>query len=954
MDSASNTVTLAEALVEKKPIPRDEKTLRKIAYAIRAQFNIEILIKQREIKLINEELRKAVETRETLRACILDDYSLRRTVKTPTSPYSSEIPQKRALQTTYIPPPQTMSQIQTRHSTRRTSSTRDSNYLYYDSCRDLYARRNDGTFVKLACPKCRSSKFVNVQGFLNHCRLAHKIEFPNHDEAVLVCGIPVDENVIPPNHPARSQQITRPPSLRTILGDSGATRTSKRPKIKVFEEDVDLGVDDISDRHSGAFVISPIEQSSFDASQKVYSGKGRPQVNEPSSLENCSSPAESNISGSCTPLHQPFSSYTLPVSKLKLATSKMLSPTTSDYSSDSGSDDDSSIDISHEKALTQQSGQLNGNGNGVIDTITKIDILHSKGGNEQNIKSGNEDVQGSTAETDNGDPMDIESNAESDKFYGRDAMDIDSKHAKTSQRSVTPETNLPAAVNNEKQTASMDGSRFYLKRRIIVGNISKWIPPDKRHQKLKDYTHQWMIYVVGPPNASNVSSFIRKVRFTLHQSYKPYHIVDVVEPPFQLSRLGWGEFPVRIQLFFVDKRNKPVELVHSLKLDYSNTGKQKVGEERRFDLELDRDTTFVELRPEVIGSDIKRAKSGVNYKNDYSSATTSQTDALQSAKVDTKNTSELENAVVRTVTVDEPAKNNSKTSFDNNLPKSPLTMSSTILPSETSSVPPQNVTALASNETIQIKYCRFCGCPVNWHESTSANIILATYKCKHRPACLRYKNSRLSSMASAREALGTFLETTHEDDDMEIDVGSSIHVSDSDNRASSSTILQSDDTNDLLNNSQFINSLDPEGIDWIWDVVDQIKLPTVSATRLNVNEDQMPMNERRVATEQRLIVGNLIFQATKNFVKDIINKSLEIYKSELADDPLPKSRLSCKDREDMQTTKLTNPDQLHEGAKMLVPYHLYRTFVNNLDSFDFLTNAMMGETVEEDAQKEAG
>src|SRR6185312_11168226 len=76
------------------------------------------------------------------------DYSLRRTVKTPTSPYSSEIPQKRALQTTYIPPSQAMSQIQTRHSTRRTSSTRDSNYLYYDSCRDLYARRNDGTFVK--------------------------------------------------------------------------------------------------------------------------------------------------------------------------------------------------------------------------------------------------------------------------------------------------------------------------------------------------------------------------------------------------------------------------------------------------------------------------------------------------------------------------------------------------------------------------------------------------------------------------------------------------------------------------------------------------------------------------------------------------------------------------------------------------------------------------------------
>src|SRR6185369_7489003 len=95
---------------------------------------------------------------------------------------------------------------------------------------------------------------------------------------------------------------------------------------------------------------------------------------------------------------------------------------------------------------------------------------------------------------------------------------------------------------------------------------------------------------------------------------------------------------------------------------------------------------------------------------------------------------------------------------------------------------------------------------------------------------------------------------------MEIDVGSSIQVSDGENRASSSTTLQNEDTSDLLNNPQFINSLDPEGIDWIWELVDQIKLPTISATRLNISEDQMSMNERKMAAEQRLIVGNLIFQ----------------------------------------------------------------------------------------------
>jgi len=65
-----------------------------------------------------------------------------------------------------------------------------------------------------------------------------------------------------------------------------------------------------------------------------------------------------------------------------------------------------------------------------------------------------------------------------------------------------------------------------------------------------------------------VRAYLSKVRFYLHPSYAPDDIVDVVEPPFTLKRYGWGEFPVRVQLFFRDaKRNKPIDIVHMLKVD---------------------------------------------------------------------------------------------------------------------------------------------------------------------------------------------------------------------------------------------------------------------------------------------------------------------------------------------------------------------------------------------------
>jgi YEATS domain-containing protein 4 len=36
--------------------------------------------------------------------------------------------------------------------------------------------------------------------------------------------------------------------------------------------------------------------------------------------------------------------------------------------------------------------------------------------------------------------------------------------------------------------------------------------------------------------------------------------------PFEIHQTGWGEFDIGIKIFFVDPAERPVELLHGLKL----------------------------------------------------------------------------------------------------------------------------------------------------------------------------------------------------------------------------------------------------------------------------------------------------------------------------------------------------------------------------------------------------
>lgn len=53
-------------------------------------------------------------------------------------------------------------------------------------------KRSDGQTVKLVCLDCNRENFSSTQGFINHCRIAHKRDFKSHEEAAVQSGHPID------------------------------------------------------------------------------------------------------------------------------------------------------------------------------------------------------------------------------------------------------------------------------------------------------------------------------------------------------------------------------------------------------------------------------------------------------------------------------------------------------------------------------------------------------------------------------------------------------------------------------------------------------------------------------------------------------------------------------------------------------------------------------------------
>ncbi|KAJ6645674.1 YEATS domain-containing protein 4 [Pseudolycoriella hygida] len=96
---------------------------------------------------------------------------------------------------------------------------------------------------------------------------------------------------------------------------------------------------------------------------------------------------------------------------------------------------------------------------------------------------------------------------------------------------------------------------------IVYGNIARSFGKKREED---GHTHQWHVYV-KPYLNEDMSSYVKKVHFKLHESYaNPNRIVS--KPPYEVTETGWGEFEVVIKLHFHDPTERPVTLYHILKL----------------------------------------------------------------------------------------------------------------------------------------------------------------------------------------------------------------------------------------------------------------------------------------------------------------------------------------------------------------------------------------------------
>ncbi|XP_025892141.1 YEATS domain-containing protein 2 isoform X2 [Nothoprocta perdicaria] len=167
------------------------------------------------------------------------------------------------------------------------------------------------------------------------------------------------------------------------------------------------------------------------------------------------------------------------------------------------------------------------------------------------------------------------------------ANSLDQRQSRNTGRESSGVSNSQKAGQRNAGLSNDETSRLYVKKTIVVGNVSKYIPPDKREENDQS-THKWMVYVRGSRREPSINHFVKKVWFFLHPSYKPNDLVEVREPPFHLTRRGWGEFPVRVQIHFKDSQNKRIDIIHNLKLDRTYTGLQTLGAETVVDVELHR------------------------------------------------------------------------------------------------------------------------------------------------------------------------------------------------------------------------------------------------------------------------------------------------------------------------------------------------------------------------------
>lgn len=88
---------------------------------------------------------------------------------------------------------------------------------------------------------------------------------------------------------------------------------------------------------------------------------------------------------------------------------------------------------------------------------------------------------------------------------------------------------------------------------LVYGNVARYFGKKREED---GHTHQWTVYV-KPYNNEDMSAYVKKMHFKLHESYNnPNRILT--KPPYELTETGWGEFEIVIKIYFHDQNERPV------------------------------------------------------------------------------------------------------------------------------------------------------------------------------------------------------------------------------------------------------------------------------------------------------------------------------------------------------------------------------------------------------------
>eukprot|EP00794_Sanderia_malayensis_P014971 gene14971-16514_t len=122
-------------------------------------------------------------------------------------------------------------------------------------------------------------------------------------------------------------------------------------------------------------------------------------------------------------------------------------------------------------------------------------------------------------------------------------------------------------------TVSLENARvkgLVIVKPVIFGNKSQYFG---KKRETDGHTHWWNVYVKPYNENDDMSAYVKKVHFKLHESYPNAQRV-VTKPPYEVSETGWGEFEIIIKIYFVDPAERPVTLYHMLKLFHAETALQ--------------------------------------------------------------------------------------------------------------------------------------------------------------------------------------------------------------------------------------------------------------------------------------------------------------------------------------------------------------------------------------------